>query len=126
MDFGLNPAGKRDGERKENTFFLPGPWMLLCIWPRFVPIAPCMTQMPSGPLLYTLCPLCVWMKALPDIKGRIQKDTAFAVSISEYRILVNFIVYELSLTGSCFLSFLIKSCLYKTSLRISLPVEILS
>lgn len=83
LDFHLSPAGKRNGEGKENTFFLPGPWLLLCIGPRFVPTAPCMTQMPSGPLLYSMCPVCVWMEALPDIKGRIRKDIVFAVSIPE-------------------------------------------
>lgn len=73
----LSPTGKRNEEVN-----LPGPWLLLCVGPRFVLSIPCMTQMPSGPFLYSLYPVCVWVEALPDIKGRIWRDTALVVSIS--------------------------------------------
>lgn len=137
MDFRLSPAEKRNGEGKENSIFLPGPRLLLCVGTRFVPTTPCMTQMPSGPFLYSMYPVCVWAEALPDIKGRIWRYIAFAVSISELqspdllhgsRIPVNFTVLTFINRLLTFPSFLLRSGLHKRTAQrslLSLSVEIL-
>lgn len=110
--------GRKEKGGGGNSIFLPGPWLLLWVGPRFVPTTPCMTQMPSGPFLYGMYTVCVWVEALPDIKGRTWRENAFTVSISwvvitQYpsgdRIIVHFKVYELK-QATGFSSFLIRSC----------------
>lgn len=66
LDFKPSRKEKWEGETAPSFFqALDRPF---CIGPRFVPTTPCMTQTPSGPFLYGMYPVCVWVEALPDIK----------------------------------------------------------
>lgn len=77
----LSPAGRRNGEGKSIRSFQATGWLTLG-WAKVCTFASCMTQVPSGPFLYGMYTVYVWVEALPDIKWRIWRNNAFSLSLS--------------------------------------------